>query len=179
MTGDDESMGGVTPTTRKVVGITMKENDRSVQPEWMKRLPFQQQSVLFLAGRGPDGIEKHHPCKAVHVAYRATIFLAGKYGRALEWGERADTFMSLDVFADELRWSSAVDDFFGAWDSLPAHYVKHLMHGVQILGFKHPDPRFRSRWNAFYQRLVTEFHLAPETESEMDRRLGDWERRHW
>ncbi len=151
----------------------------SVQPEWCLDLPLQQQSVLFLAGRGPDGIEKHHACKPVHVAYRATIFLAGKYGRSLVWGERADSFMSLDIFASPDAWQDAVDGFFRAWDTLPAHYVKHLMHGVQILGFKHPDPRFRDRWGALYLRFAEEFHVNPETEAQMDRRLGDWGREHW
>lgn len=151
----------------------------SVQPEWCRALPLQQQSVLFLAGRGPDGIEKHHTCKLVHVAYRATIFLAGKYGRSLAWGERADNFMSLDLFANPDAWRAAVEDFFRAWDTLPAHYVKHLMHGVEILGFKHPDPRFRERWGALYLRFAEEFHVNPETEAQMDRRLGDWERKHW
>lgn len=32
----------------------------SVQPEWCLSLPIQQQSVLFLAARGPDGIKKRH-----------------------------------------------------------------------------------------------------------------------
>jgi hypothetical protein len=151
----------------------------SVQPEWCRSLTLQQQSVLLLAGRGPDGVGKHHPCKPVHIAYRATIFLAGKYGRPLEWGERADSFMSLDLFGNDQWWETAVNEFFGNWDSLPAHYVKHLMHGAQILGFKHPDLRFRQRWSRLYLRFVEEFHLQPETEEQMDRRLGDWERKDW
>jgi hypothetical protein len=71
----------------------MDEQKRSVQPPWCVELPLQQQSVLFLAGRGPDGLAKSHPCKAIHVAYRGTIFMAGKYGRMLEWGEKADSFL--------------------------------------------------------------------------------------
>ena len=153
--------------------------ERSVQPEWCRSLPLQQQGVLLLAGRGPDGIEKHHPCKTIHIAYRACVFIAGRYGRSLEWGESADSFMSLDVFGDDFRWKQAVTDFFQAWDVLPAHYVKHLMHGTQILGYKHPDARFRGRWLLFYLRCVEEFHLEPESEASMDRRLGDWERKDW
>ena len=151
----------------------------SVQPEWCRKLPLQQQSVLFLAGRGPDGVTKHHPCKPVQVAYRACVFMAGKYGRMLEWGERADTFMSLDVFADSYRWRVVVEDFFNHHDALPKHYLVHLMHGAQILGYKHPDQRFNSRWHQFYLECVDMFHLRPESEKDMDTRLGDWERKHW
>lgn len=151
----------------------------SVQPEWCLQLPLQQQSVLLLATRGPDGIEKHHPCKRVHVAYRGCTLVAAKYGRDLAWGEKADSFMSLDVFADDVLWAAAVKDFFDGWDTLPAHYVKHFMHGAEILGYKHPEAQFRWRWRLLYFQFAMEFHLNPETEAQMDERLGDWGRKHW
>jgi hypothetical protein len=96
---------------------TNKERLRgiSVQPDWCRDLPIQQQSVLLLAGRGPDGVRKHDACKPVHVAYRACILTAAKYGRSLRWGERADSFMSLDLFASDdpfTGWKVIVDDFF-------------------------------------------------------------------
>lgn len=151
----------------------------SVQPEWARALRIQQQSVLFLAGRGPDGVAKVHPCKAVVIAYRATVFVAAKYGRSLRWGERADTFMSLDRFADDRCWDEDVRKFFEHHDELPKHYLAHLMHGAQILGYKHPEERFRNRWRDFYLALVDSLHLAPESEEQMDLRLGDWDRKFW
>lgn len=151
----------------------------SVQPAWCASLPLQQQSVLLLAARGPDGIAKDHPCKAIQVAYRGCVFLAGKYGRLLEWGERADTFMSLDVFSDGEAWATLTRAFFKHCDSLPHHYLMHLMHGAQILGYKHPDHRFRSRWIMFYRAMVEDLHLVTESEESMDVRLGDWQRKHW
>ena len=151
----------------------------SVQPEWCATLPLQQQSVLFLGARGPDGIAKDHPCKGVQVAYRGCVFKAGKWGRLLEWGEKADGFMSLDVFADPTRWGQLVDTFFRNVDSLPHHYLMHLIHGAQILGYHHPDERFRARWREFYFRAVDDMHLMPESVEEMDDRLSDWHCEHW
>lgn len=151
----------------------------SVQPEWCLRLPLQQQSVLMLASRGPDGMPKYHPCKPIHVAYRGTVLVAAKYGRLLEYGERADSFMSLETFADDHLWGSAIEKFFANHDELPHHYLKKLMHGAEIVGYKHPDQRFRKRWNGFYVSMVSEMHLSIETEAEMDRRLGDWGRESW
>ena len=87
--------------------------------------------------------------------------------------------MSLDVFADDDRWKQAVDAFFDHHDVLAKHYVAHLMHGAEILGYKHPDGRFRERWLAFYLACVDMLHLRPESEVEMDERLGDWGREHW
>jgi len=154
-------------------------NEVSVQPEWCRKLPVQQQSVLFLAARGPDGVGKSHPCKRVQRAYRACVLIAAKYGRSLLFGERADGFMGLDEFARDNLWSAVVDGFFDTSDELPHHYLMHLMHGVQILGYKHPEPEFRGRWEDFYLAMVKDAHLKPESEEEMDIRLGDWGRESW
>lgn len=151
----------------------------SVQPEWALALPIQQQSVLFLATRGPDGVAKFHSCKRVQRAYRASVLIAAKFGRPLKWGEKADSFMGLDEFADPEVWPDIIEDYFDNVDSLPHHFHMHLLHGVEILSYKHPDERFRSRWASFYLRGVQDLHLTPETEEEMDVRLSDWGRRFW
>lgn len=157
----------------------MGKSPVSVQPEWALALSIQQQSVLFLAARGPDGVEKFHPCKTIQRAYRATVLVAALYGRQLEWGEAADTFMGLKEFANSSEWALAVNMFFDNVDSLPHHFTMHLLHGAEILGYKHPDKRFRAKWREFYERGAESFHMAPETEEEMDKRLADWGRSHW
>ncbi len=87
--------------------------------------------------------------------------------------------MSLDVFADDVKWAAAENDFFNGNGELAHHYLLHFYHGAEILGYKHPDPRFRDRWHKFYLRACEAMHVNPETEAEMDKRLGDWERAHW
>jgi hypothetical protein len=69
--------------------------------------------------------------------------------------------------------------FFRYHDELPHHYLMHLMHGAQILGYKHPEPEFRERWLEFYVEMVEDAHLKTESEEEMDVRLGDWGREFW
>jgi hypothetical protein len=56
---------------------------------------------------------------------------------------------------------------------LPHHYQLHFMHAVEIVGYKHPDPIIRMFWNRLYLRLVHDLHLWPETEDQLDSRLGD------
>lgn len=150
----------------------------SVQPTWMATLPLQQQSVLLLAARGPDGIGKSHPCKEIVRAYRGTVLVAAKLGRCLNWGEHGDGFMSLRDFAT-YRWGQQVDEFFESHDSLPHHYLMHLYHGAQILGYHHFDAYFRERWFGFYERACSDLHMAVETCEEMDERLNDWGREDW
>jgi hypothetical protein len=155
------------------------DKTRSIQPPWCRKLTMRQQSVLFLAGRGGDGLPKHHPTKGVQRAYRGTILLAAKYGRLLEWGEVAGSFMSLDRFGNDQDWAVEITKFFDYVDEVPHHFYMHLMHGAEIIGYKHPDQRFRERWNEFYKKCVYDLHLTVETEEEMDIRLSDWNKVFW
>lgn len=151
----------------------------SVQPEWHRQLTLQQQSVLMLAARGPDGIAKDHPCKDVQRAYRGCVLMAARYGRMLRWGEKADSFMSLDRFADIMAWATIVHSFFETIDDLPHHFIMHLLHGAEIMGYKHPEVLFRARWLSFYNKGCYDMHMNPETQKQMDNRLSDWSRKHW
>lgn len=152
----------------------------AVLPLWIAGLALQQQSVLLLALRGPDGQPKHTPFKPLLRAYRGTILMAAKYGRMLEYGEKADSFMSLDEFADIELWGKRVMEFLeDAADGSVLHHYTHFMHGVQILGYKHPEYAFRNRWAPVYLAFVDRLHLMPETEERMDQRLSDWGRQHW
>lgn len=148
--------------------------------DWLFGLTMQQQSVLVLACRGPDGIPKFHPTKDIVVRYRATVLKAAYLGRAMRVDEGDDTtFMSMRDFSDDVRWSMIAKAFFDSVDQLPHHYYMHLMHGAQIAGYKHPIDIYRERWTWFYQKCCHDLHVTPETESEMDNRLGDWDRKHW
>lgn len=184
----EDIIGCIVDSIRAAYSVSPKndELDDYVIPAWLKQCSYQQQSVLLLALRGPDGVRKHHPAKLVHTAYRGTMLRAAERGRFLEWGENADSFMSMHVIGTEEKdyfllacrdlgtWQGAVDEFFDHVDELPHHYVAHLAHAAQIIGFKHPDERFRRAWGWFYQRWVEDAHLNPETEYQMDKRLGDW-----
>ena len=153
----------------------MSRQSRSVQPDWCLALPIRQQTVLLMAVRGPDGIGDPHPCKDVQRAYRASMWNAAAYGRQLEWGELsvADEFMSLSLFSDDHQWGVVVNQFFQRADELSHPLLMHLFHGAEILGYKHPDARFRNRWSRFYLRAVSDMHMKGETETEMDARLCD------
>ncbi|MGH6753369.1 MAG: hypothetical protein ACREDP_14485, partial [Bradyrhizobium sp.] len=49
----------------------------------------------------------------------------------------------------------------------------HFLHAAEIVGYKHPDLQIRGWWHNTYLRLVHDMHLWPETEAQMDSRLGD------
>jgi hypothetical protein len=152
----------------------------SVFQEWLFALTMQQQSVLVLACRGPDGAGKFHPTKSVVTRYRATVLKAAYYGRAMEVDEYDDTtFMTLERFSDEEHWNNLLGNWFNNVDEVPHHYYMHLMHGAQVAGYKHPNVLFRVRWTEFYLRSCKDLHLNHETEAQMDERLSDWHQKHW
>lgn len=150
-----------------------------VHQPWMLQLPLQMQSVIALAMRGHDGKPKEILSKLILRAYRGTVLLAAKYGRPLHWGEKADDFMSMEILAEEKHWAQLVYNYKESHDELSNHFFAHLMHGAQIIGYKHPDPRFRHRWTMFYLACVSAMHLEPESEETMDLRLSDWGHQHW
>lgn len=148
--------------------------------DWLFDLTMQQQSVLVLGCRGPDGIAKYHPTKLIVARYRATVLKAAYLGRPMRIDEGDDTtFMTLIEFSNGTSWMGICRSFFDHVDEVPHHYYMHLMHGAQIAGFKHPNELFRTRWHGFYLRACDDLHLYPENEDQMDRRLGDWDRKHW
>lgn len=149
--------------------------------DWLRDLTMQQQSVLVLACRGPDGIGRFHLTKGVVQHYRASVLKAAKTGRALLPGETegSSIFMTLGNFDNDGIWRSNVDGFFNSVDGIAHHYYMHLMHGAEIIGYKHPEELFRKRWEEFYLRCCEDLHLYPETEQAMDERLNDWDRAHW
>lgn len=71
-------------------------------------------------------------------------------------------------FMDQL-----VSGYLRGLDALPHHFQLHFMHAAEILGYKHPDEVVRGWWRKTYDRLAHDMHLWPETEEQLDARLGD------
>jgi hypothetical protein len=46
------------------------------------------------------------------------------------------------------------------------------MFAAEIVGYKHPDAATAKRWLDAYKALVHDLHLHPETEEELNHRLG-------
>lgn len=153
--------------------------ENSVFGDWFFQLPFQQQSVLCLALRGPDGVRKHHPMKDIQRCYRGTVLKAARYGRFLEVGEKADSFMSMELFGNRHDWGRTRKAYFDTIDELPHHFHMHMMHGAEILGYKHPNLIIAGQWQTFYYDCCDDAHVPPETHEQMEIRLSDWNREYW
>lgn len=103
-------------------------------------------------------------------------------------------FVSMVATADgshsRQRWQEAMDDVVSAYlrevDAIPHHFQLHFMHAAEIVGYKRKaldaageavyaghEADICDWWLRLYNRLVNDMHLHPETEAELDWRLGD------
>ncbi|MEL6218302.1 MAG: hypothetical protein AAFR79_07525 [Pseudomonadota bacterium] len=153
-----------------------------VTQEWTHSLTCMQQTVLLTAIRGPDGVAKYHPCKYLIRWYRRCVLLGALDHNVFEnpHDPRGGSFTgpSYQRMLDH-DWrepmNDVVDQYLKSLDELPHHFQLHLMHAVEIVGYKHPDPKIREWWHWLYLVLVKDMHLSPETEEDLDFRLGDSE----
>ncbi|MGX9389779.1 hypothetical protein ACWX0K_10865 [Nitrobacteraceae bacterium UC4446_H13] len=152
----------------------------ATQP-WVHELTIMQQSVLLGSVRGPDGIGKYHTAKFLLRWFRRCVLVSALDGVVLAtpyaFGGGSFTGPSYDATTREHDWRPTmdriVDCYLQSLDELPHHFQMHFIHAAEILGFKHPDQTVREWWNGVYLRLVHDLHLWPETEDQLDRRLGD------
>lgn len=158
----------------------------AVTQTWTHDISMMQQSVLLAAIRGPDGSPKYGGGAKMLLRWlRRCILLSAMDGRVLsnpiEQNGGSFTGPSLDEWEGEGeeadpwydRMQIHVNDYVRSVDALPHHFQMHFMHAVEIVGYKHPDQIVRFFWRGLYLRLVNDFHLHPETEAELDDRLGD------
>lgn len=143
-----------------------KKKIESVLHDWVHALPFQQQALLMTGMRGPDGSDKHNPAKVIVRFLRGAVLKP-----AGEWeGMNDNNFM----WGDYGVFSLWINRFFDDPDGYPHHFIMHLIHCAEVVGYKHPDGSIAIHWIRFYEAACDSFHMTPETEEEMDQRLNDF-----
>lgn len=136
----------------------------SILKDWVQELGLRHQGVLLTSVRGCDTAPKHDASKLLTRCIRNEI-LNPHCGNA----KKAATFIEAvpeDVLIQRFG------DFRRNLDHYPHHYVMHIVHTIEIIGYKHPDPRIAYNWRMFYKYLCRGLHLNLETEEELDRRLN-------
>lgn len=138
----------------------------SVLHDWVHTLPFQMQALLLTAMRGPDGIEKHCTAKCI-VRYLRGIVLkpAGCWS-----GENDNDFM----WGDYSRFEEYCNTFWDDHDAYPHHFIMHLLHCAEAVGYKHPHEETSRYWHLFYVKGCRAFHMNIETHDQLDKRLNDF-----
>lgn len=134
--------------------------------DWVCRLPFQMQALLLTAMRGPDENNKFNAAKKIIRYLRGVVIKP-----AGDWnGTNDNDFMwgDYDMFQDFCL------EFWQDHDQYPHHFIMHLVHCAEVVGYKLHDKLIRKEWSKFYLDACDAFHMTPETEQQMDDRLNDF-----
>ena len=136
-----------------------------VMRSWTNHLPLRHQGVLVSAMRGADGAPKDDPSKSITSMLRRAI---------LNPADGRETTAAGGFFGfDPGKLTTNTHAFLHSMDQYPLHYVTHLMHAAQIVGYKHPEETFRAYFELLYTMIVCKFHLLPEDQQTMDARLTE------
>lgn len=133
----------------------------SVLQPWVEQLGLRHQGVLMACVRGCDSVPKEDATKTLARCLRSVLLNS--------FDPKPTSFIE-HVDDNELQQRMAA--VLKNHDHYPIHYIMHLMHGSEIIGYKHTNPWVRDCWHWFYEKLAQCFHLNPETEQQMDIRLG-------
>ncbi len=140
---------------------------QSVIQDWVMRLGLRHQGVLMAVIRGCDSVPKEDASKSLIRLLRG-LLLNSYDPHPTSFIERIDGEEDFGYPDTRARMAAVLTNH----DHYPIHYIMHLMHATEIVGYKHPDERARAVWGWFYTRLCKCFHVNPETEEQLDRRLG-------
>jgi hypothetical protein len=143
-----------------------KTASESVLHDWVHELTFQMQALLLTGIRGADGSSKHNAAKCITRYLRGVVLKPAGNWKGINdndfmWGD-------YDVF---LEYTKA---FFDDHDEYPHHFIMHLIHCAEVIGYKYPEERIRGMWYKFYLRACHSFHMRHETHQDMNERLNDF-----
>ena len=132
----------------------------SVLQPWLEEIPIRMQSTLLLSLRGPDT----HRCpniKAVQRWMRGLTFRPGNPKNVHE-------FMAKDSEVPHLE---EKNDLARELEFTTPHFYSHLMHGLEVLAYRHPLPSVRFIAYKLFINMCGLFHLDPEIEPVFEARL--------
>jgi hypothetical protein len=133
----------------------------SVVQVWLSELNWKQQTVVLTALRGCDGIEKENPSKVLSRLLRGDILM------------NADNSSSYMKKFTAWEVNESIKKLFDDLDRYPIHFITHLCHAAEIIGYKHPDENIRRFWFSVYLEFCMAIHVNAETENQLDERLFD------
>ena len=132
---------------------TIPNPRRSVLQDWVMELPLREQGTLLTAVRGCDLTPKY-PLDSVERSLVACIrgaFMVAADEREVD--VENGSFMSRRI---PQNWKPC------ALGHYPQHWVSHVMHAIEVLGYRHPDMPTRLQWHRVYEMLCHSLHVPCE-----------------
>lgn len=135
----------------------------SILYPWAEALGLRYQGVLVSAIRGCDTAPKNDASKDLARSLRAEVLRTHVSDPTL-----SKSF--IEKVPNEAV-AARMSAFVKNWDHYPLHYVMHLVHAAEIIGYHHENLVTRHMWCVFYQKCCHKLHMKPETKEELAKRL--------
>jgi hypothetical protein len=108
------------------------DRPRAIQQDWTMTPGLRHQGVLMAAVRGCDTAVKEARSKTLVRYYRSAVLNT-------HCANPRDAQSFIEVPPNALAFETSVKGFMAEKDALPLHFVLHLMHAAEIVGYYHPD----------------------------------------
>lgn len=130
---------------------------------WFNDLTWMKQGVLMSCIRNCDSVISEGPYK---------ILARGVRSCCIKSAQTKGSFNARRPNPEKLLKASVdlVEDYL---DNLPIHFVAHLMHASEVIGYCHPDVNIAETWSKIYKMIVHELHLNVEHYIDFNNRLAD------
>lgn len=137
------------------------QQQQSVMQDWTRKIPLRAQGTLLTCVRGCDLAPKFplDSPERVLVGMLRHAFLVPADPR--EVGVEPGAFFQNATPADIDRWRTTTK--FSAFGHYPQHWVAHVMHAAEVLGYCHPNPTLAISWQHVYFKFCHAHHVPPET----------------
>jgi hypothetical protein len=137
----------------------------SVLQDWVMELPLREQGTLMTAVRGCDATPKY-PLDSLERRLTAAIrgaFMVPADEREVD--SEPGCFM--------LSYPPVSDFKASSLGHYPQHWVAHVMHACEVLGYRHPVPIVRDQWLMIYLLFCKGFHVPAESFEEFAERMNE------
>ena len=149
--------------------MSLENTGQSVLQDWVMALPLREQGTLLTSVRGCDNEPK--TWTRTGVAYspgrRLTAFIRYCFMNPADPRE-------VDHEEGAFFQSQPPDPFKPSeFGHLPQHWYAHAMHGLEVIGYRHPNKAISAMALALYAEMVDNLHLNPELAHEFEERLSE------
>lgn len=140
----------------------------SVLQDWVMQLPLREQGTLLTAVRGCDDEPKSWIARGVAESpgRRITAWVRWCFMNPADVRE-------VDVPGAFFQSTPPVPFKPSGFGHLPQHWYSHIMHGLEVIAYRHPDQDVRTTAFGLYRQMVENMHLRIETMQEFLNRLSE------
>lgn len=141
---------------------------KSVLQDWVMELPLREQGTLLTAVRGCDDEPKQWTAKGIAESpgRRLTAYIRWCFMNPADVRE-------VDIPGAFFQ-SRAPKPFKPSeFGHLPQHWYAHVMHALEVIGYRHPDLGIRDVAWGLYEAMARNLHLKYEGKQDMIERLGE------